>query len=272
MAAGRTPRGYSRRTLLGLFGLLSSVGAMRLPIRPLPVACPVPDGPRLFQARAARIDQPAARDPQLDRSNLIHDPTDGTAQPGVLLRLRFTVYDGRPGVEPCTPLTGARVDLWGVNYRGFYSDVNDPALNTLGKKFLRGYQFTDAAGLSVFETLYPGWYYSRAVHLHFRIEAAPEAGQAANAYSGQVFFDDALSDRVYQLAPYNRRGPRHTRNSMDALYRQAQADAEAGKNGALVLDVAPILATPPAPAESGGVGYTAAFAVVLAPPSDEPHR
>ena len=54
---------------------------------------------------------------------------------------------------------------------GNYSDISGGAGqgNTVGQKFLRGYQVTDGSGAVEFQTIYPGWYPCRATHIHFKI-------------------------------------------------------------------------------------------------------
>jgi hypothetical protein len=42
-------------------------------------------------------------------------------------------------------------------------------------------------------------------------------------HTGQLFFDDALTDPVYRNAPYSSRGSRDVRNSADSIYRDAGA-------------------------------------------------
>ena len=37
-------------------------------------------------------------------------------------------------------------------------------------------------------------------------------------HTGQLFFDDTLTDRVFLRAPYAARGSRDTRNSNDSIY------------------------------------------------------
>src|SRR5574339_187545 len=57
------------------------------------------------------------------------------------------------------------VDIWQCDAMGIYSDVRDTNgfFNTAGQKFLRGYQLTEAAGVAMFTTVYPGWYQGRTV-------------------------------------------------------------------------------------------------------------
>jgi protocatechuate 3,4-dioxygenase beta subunit len=76
-------------------------------------------------------------------------------KPGVPLELRLTVVDA----SSCKPLGNALVDVWHADALGVYSgDVAGDA----GTSFLRGVQRTDAHGLAVFKTIYPGWYQGRA--------------------------------------------------------------------------------------------------------------
>jgi protocatechuate 3,4-dioxygenase beta subunit len=156
-------------------------------------------------------------DERLNRSDIRRDPADGSAKPGVPLQLTFTV--STLAAAACTPLAGAMVDIWHCDHLGVYSDVSDPAFDTVGKKFLRGYQVTDASGRATFTTVYPGWYQGRAVHIHFKIRSAPSA-QRGFEFTSQLFFDDALTDRVHAQQPYAAKGNRDVRNSRDGIFRR----------------------------------------------------
>jgi protocatechuate 3,4-dioxygenase beta subunit len=129
--------------------------------------------------------------------------------------LALTLRVSAVGSTGCAPLAGATVDVWHCDAAGVYSDSGG---NTAGKKFLRGHQMTDANGAARFTTIYPGWYPGRAVHIHFkvRILAGPALG---NEITSQLYFDEAVTDRVLARAPYSVRGQR-TRNSDDGLYRR----------------------------------------------------
>jgi protocatechuate 3,4-dioxygenase beta subunit len=154
-------------------------------------------------------------DEMLNRSDIRADPSDGSVKEGVLLSLAFRV--SQVGSN-CTPLEGAQVDVWHCDALGVYSDVTDQGFSTVGQKFLRGYQLTDANGLAQFTTSYPGWYQGRAVHIHFKIRTGAASGQSYD-FTSQLFFDDAFSDQVYTQAPYARKGQRNTLNSNDGTYR-----------------------------------------------------
>lgn len=148
-------------------------------------------------------------DDDLNRSDIRSDPSDGSVSPGMPLELTFNV--SQVGANGCASLASAQVDIWHCDAFGVYSDVQ----NAVGKKFLRGFQMTDTNGQAKFTTIYPGWYPGRAVHIHFKIRI--------NGYdfTSQLFFDDALTDQVYLLEPYNQRGERNTRNENDGIYRNS---------------------------------------------------
>ncbi|MGH7585013.1 MAG: intradiol ring-cleavage dioxygenase [Gemmatimonadales bacterium] len=167
--------------------------------------------------RPAQTAGPYFVDDMLDRSDLRSDPTDGTVNPGVPLAL--TVAVSRLAGNACEPMPRVQVDLWHCDHQGVYSGVKDPAFDTEGRKFLRGFQVTDAQGLARFTTIYPGWYPGRAVHIHFKLRSRPPR-QPGFDFTSQLYFDDALSDRIYADARYAGRGSAATRNADDGIFRQ----------------------------------------------------
>jgi protocatechuate 3,4-dioxygenase beta subunit len=155
-------------------------------------------------------------DERLNRSDIRPDPTDGAVKPGAPLALAIRVHEIRG--EACTPFPGAMVDVWQCDASGVYSDVRDRAFDTRGKKFLRGYQLTDAVGAASFMTIYPGWYPGRTVHIHFKIRTEPEAHRGYE-FTSQLYFDDAVTDQVFSQPPYQRIGRRRTRNAEDGIFQ-----------------------------------------------------
>lgn len=157
-------------------------------------------------------------DERLERSDIRPDPTDGSVADGVPLRLVLQV--SQVTGSACSPLVGAFVDLWQCDALGNYSDERDLGgqFDTRGKKFLRGYQVTDANGTVEFLTVYPGWYPGRAVHIHFKVRTELDA-KTGYELSSQVYFDDAISDLVHAQAPYSKKGQRTQKNAGDGLYR-----------------------------------------------------
>lgn len=156
-------------------------------------------------------------DEKLNRSDIRSDPADGTIKQGVPLRLVFQVSQIRD--RSCTPLNNAIVDVWHCDAAGVYSDASDPNFNTLGKKFLRGYQTTNADGIAEFLTVYPGWYPGRTVHIHFKIRSN-SASQLSYEFTSQLYFEDAITDRVHAQKPYNARGQRTVQNNRDGIFQQ----------------------------------------------------
>jgi protocatechuate 3,4-dioxygenase beta subunit len=155
-------------------------------------------------------------DQQLNRSDIRSEPLDNSVKAGAPLTLTYTVLQVAPNA--CTPLAGAHVDVWHCDAEGVYSGVSDQGFVTVGQKFLRGYQTTDANGLARFTTIYPGWYRGRAVHIHFKIRAEAGAGQAYE-FTSQLFFDDTFTDQVYAQEPYASKGQRDRLNAQDGIYR-----------------------------------------------------
>ncbi|HET6822934.1 MAG TPA: intradiol ring-cleavage dioxygenase, partial [Anaerolineales bacterium] len=117
----------------------------------------------------------------------------------------------------CTPIENAQIDIWHCDALGIYSGVLDPNADTTGQDFLRGFQRTDANGAVQFQTIYPGWYSGRAVHIHFTIRTQGADG-GDYQFTSQFFFDDMLTDQVHALEPYANKGQRNRRNSDDNIF------------------------------------------------------
>ncbi len=167
--------------------------------------------------RPEQTEGPYFVDERLNRSDIRTDPTDGRVSPGTPLALTLRV--SRLNAGDCQPLPDAQVDLWHCDAQGVYSDVQDPGLDTIGKKFLRGYQVTDAQGEARFVTVYPGWYPGRTVHIHFKIRTATVSRRSFE-FTSQLYFDDAVTDRAHAASPYAAKGPRTTRNQQDWIFRR----------------------------------------------------
>jgi protocatechuate 3,4-dioxygenase beta subunit len=166
---------------------------------------------------AALTEGPFFVDEMLNRSDIRYDPVTGALSDGVLLGLTFNVT--RAGSDACTPLTGAYLDVWHADATGTYSDVsgNGNGTSGAGKKYLRGYQVTDADGVVKFTTIYPGWYAGRAVHIHFKLRLYAGSTKTYE-FTSQFFFNDTLTDTIQAESPYNAKGQRDTRNASDGIY------------------------------------------------------
>jgi protocatechuate 3,4-dioxygenase beta subunit len=204
----------SRREALALIGASSAaLLTLALPARAAaPPSC---------IARPQQTEGPFFVEEELDRSDLRSDPLTGAVRPGVPLRLTFNV--SRTSGATCVPLAGAKIDLWHCDATGRYSDARSRGSSSAGEKFLRGYQRTDAAGMAQFLTIYPGWYGGRAVHVHFKIRTAASSAPAYE-FTSQLYFDDALTDRVYAFEPYAPGRRRSMRNADDFLFRDGGSE------------------------------------------------
>jgi protocatechuate 3,4-dioxygenase beta subunit len=141
----------------------------------------------------------------IDNAKLRRNITEG--QPGAPLALRLSVLDA----TTCKPIKGAAVDIWHASAGGKYS--GEQANGTVGRTYLRGIQRTDASGLALFKSIYPGWYQGRAVHIHVKVHVGGNV-----VHTGQLFFRDAFTAGVYKRAPYKTRGTPDVRNADDSIY------------------------------------------------------
>ena len=169
---------------------------------------------------AALTEGPFFVDEKLNRSDIRSDPATGTISAGVPLGLTFNV--SRVETSACTPLTGAYVDVWHCDAAGAYSDVSGSS-----RKFLRGYQITDQAGIVRFTTIYPGWYSGRAVHVHFKLRLFAGATKTYE-FTSQFFFNESLTDNVHAQTPYSGKGRRNVLNTNDGIYNSLSATQRAG--------------------------------------------
>ena len=166
---------------------------------------------------AALTEGPYFVDEKLNRFDIRSDPVTGAVSTGVPLAPTFNV--SRVASSACTPLTGAYLDVWHCDAAGNYSDVSGSGA---GRKFLRGYQITDASGAAQFTTIYPGWYSGRAVHVHFKLRLIAGA-TTTYEFASQFFFDEALTTAIHANSPYNTRGQRNTVNTTDSIYNSLSA-------------------------------------------------
>jgi protocatechuate 3,4-dioxygenase beta subunit len=215
---------WSRRQALLLIGAMTAslAGCRRRRSQPsLPAASlETPAFAATLPACVVRPEQtegPYFIDEKLNRSDIRVEPSDKSVKAGVPLRLEF--YVSRVAAGACAPLAGAIVDVWHCDALGVYSDVRDAGFDTRGKKFLRGYQQTDANGVVQFLTIFPGWYEGRAVHIHFKIRTGAAAARA-HEFTSQLYFDEAITEEVHSRAPYSSKGRRSTANDADFIFRR----------------------------------------------------
>jgi protocatechuate 3,4-dioxygenase beta subunit len=175
-------------------------------------------------------------DPRLVRADITEK------QPGVPLALEMRVVTA----GDCTPVPGARVDVWHADAQGVYSGYSgqwgtgeSASRSAPGKTFLRGTQFADEEGFVKFGTLYPSWYRGRTPHIHFKILLEPREVAVS-----QLYLPDEVSDAVFGGSQdYRaRRRNRDTYNDNDRFLR--------GRVGGAFCDV-----------EKNGPGYRASVVI-----------
>lgn len=143
------------------------------------------------------------------------DVTEG--HPGHPLRLGLRVVDGA-----CRPIPDALVEIWHADATGDYSSYVDGGSGKdegPGTTFLRGVQVSDGEGIVEFQTIYPGWYGGRAVHVHLAVRL-----DGTRLLTAQLYFDEAYTAEVYATDPYAAFGPPDTGWADDGLIGDPPVD------------------------------------------------
>jgi protocatechuate 3,4-dioxygenase beta subunit len=135
---------------------------------------------------------------------------------GTPLRVATRVVDK----DGCTPIKDAIFEIWHCDAGGLYSGFEAASQGGGGgarddKRYLRGAQTTNADGIAVITTIYPGWYRGRTVHIHAKI-----ALSNTELLTTQFYFDEDTTAKVYTAAPYSSHTGRDTMNDDDGIYRK----------------------------------------------------
>ena len=219
----------SRRTVLMAGGAAIAATAVGVGLEGGAIAQSTPSASGTSLASAASCvltpevtEGPYYVDLDLIRQNIVEDRT------GIPLKLQIAVADA----TACTAIENAAVDIWHCDSHGYYSGVSgnmpgpDADQSEIAEAstatFLRGIQLTNADGIAEFETIYPGWYLGRTIHIHLKVHLDGEADKTYEgghtAHTGQLFFDDAVTDQVMQLEPYSGRPDEYrTLNESDGI-------------------------------------------------------
>lgn len=164
-------------------------------------------------------------------SNTYHrkDATEGLV--GLPTRLELLIVDAS-----CNPVPNAIVEIWHCSPTGVYSAAPTVEASDIGYDaahatdlnngfctggnaaaqvagWFRAYQQAGADGRVTFDTLYPGWYAGRTVHIHFRVTVG-----TTQYKTSQLFFEDSLNDEIIADHPtYSARGKKDTTNAADKV-------------------------------------------------------
>lgn len=215
-------------------------------------AHPLPAGPASTASTTACVltpeetEGPYYLDYEIFRRNI----TEG--YPGVPLTLRVTVID----TSTCAPLPDAALDIWHCNAVGEYSGYTSQGIGGSGGSgptptstptatptgtppaggggghatptdnltFLRGVQLTDHHGVATLQTIYPGWYTGRAIHIHVKVHIAGHVTAARKyagghvSHTGQLYFPENVTEEVATLAPYNVNTVTRLKNTDDFIF------------------------------------------------------
>jgi protocatechuate 3,4-dioxygenase beta subunit len=88
---------------------------------------------------------------------------------------------------------------------------------------------TDASGNVTFQTIYPGWYVGRDVHIHMKVHVGGVADDGTydggtTAHTGQLAFSDAFTERIAAYEPYANRVSTWTRLAEDGVFSGIDED------------------------------------------------
>lgn len=127
----------------------------------------------------------------------------------------------------CAVLAGALVDVWHCDKDGYYSEYGGTSMQTkdfTSVHFLRGRQVTDSNGQVAFQSIFPGWYQSRATHIHVHIYNS--AGKSLLVT--QIGFPEASDSAVVLVNAstangYTKGMSGYTYNASDNVFADSQA-------------------------------------------------
>jgi len=156
------------------------------------------------------------------------DITEG--KDGVPLTLKLQVVEK----DTCRPIPGATVDVWHCdalgNYSGFpgadpdeFPNVRRRARATSDLRFCRGRQITDEDGEVTFQSIFPGWYTPRTVHIHLKVILNDR-----EMLGTQIYFPQELNDAILSKEePYKERGKSPYRNQGDGVIKRSGGSTNA---------------------------------------------
>ncbi|HLO97845.1 MAG TPA: hypothetical protein VK171_04545 [Fimbriimonas sp.] len=227
---------YSRREALAL---AASAGiTLALSSKAFALIPPSPQqGSGVLIASPVLTEGPFFVDGKLNRANLIGKTTRKAVVDAKRLDVEVRVLK-LVGSE-YKPLSGAQIDLWHADAHGVYSNVDSPMNNenTADQDWLRGFQKSDEKGVAKFETIVPGWYMGRALHIHFKVRKHDSAANKTAELTSQMFFSDADFTELSTTAPYSENRARRTLNSRDGIYNEKIEDgSKAGSHLTLKVE------------------------------------
>ena len=169
------------------------------------------------------------KDPaSLERMNIIGDRS------GVDLDIEITILNEN---ESCTPLEGAIVDIWHCDKDGYYSEYGGTQMQQIdytNNHFLRGRQVADINGKVAFTSIFPGWYQSRATHIHVHVFD----GNGDSLLVTQIAFPEGSNSAVVQVNAatdygYTKGMNGYTYNANDNVFRDGVSTEMSSISGSI---------------------------------------
>ncbi|MCA6068813.1 T9SS type A sorting domain-containing protein [Chryseobacterium sp. RG1] len=165
----------------------------------------------------------------LVQSNIVSDRT------GVAFTMNIYIKNTNGN---CAAYQGVLVDVWHCDKDGNYSEYGGTSMqsaNYTNYHFLRGRQTTDANGLVTFTSIFPGWYQSRATHIHVHVYKA----DGTSLLVTQIAFPEGTSSAVYDVNVngtsygYTKGMTGYTYNSTDNVFSDGTSNEMSTVTGSL---------------------------------------
>lgn len=127
----------------------------------------------------------------------------------------------------CGALPNVIVDIWHCDKDGYYLQYGGTSMQTVdytSENFLRGRMVTDASGNVTFTSIFPGWYQSRATHIHVHIYDS----SGNSLLISQIAFPEGTGSAVETVNAataygYNKGMTGYTYNSTDNVFSDGTA-------------------------------------------------
>lgn len=165
----------------------------------------------------------------LVQSNIVGDRT------GVAFTMNIYIKNTNAN---CGAYQGVLVDVWHCDKDGNYSEYGGTQMqqaNYTNYHFLRGRQTTDANGLVSFTSIFPGWYQSRATHIHVHVYKP----DGTSLLVTQIAFPEGTASAVYNVNVngasygYTKGMTGYTYNANDNVFSDGTSNELAAVTGSL---------------------------------------
>ncbi|MGI4873916.1 MAG: T9SS type A sorting domain-containing protein [Janthinobacterium lividum] len=185
-------------------------------------------GPALLggsQAQACTVasTETAGPFPTINPANFVRSSITGT-RTGVPFTINITVKNVQ---NNCAAVSGLLVDIWHCDKDGNYSQYGGTTMQTTNytaQDFLRGRQTTDSSGMVSFTSIFPGWYQSRATHIHVHVYTA----SGTSLLISQIAFPESATSAVVTVnaataSGYTKGMTGYTYNASDNVFSDGTA-------------------------------------------------